>query len=186
MAEAIREIAKHELFMSKVRFGNKRYQHREISARFLLLIESLLTQHKVIDTKKVYLDSLTKRYKTGRKKEVNKYKIETINILDLMAKAFSKKDELLAAQGAMTVYFLVFREIFNGKASIKVNRKNLLQFKKQVKENRRLAEEDMEKANFDLLEFDRLSQQGTNDASSIKERMRILKENINLGRKYKI
>ena len=38
------------------------------------------------------------------------------------------------------------------------------------------SESDITKATFDLLEFDRLSQQGTNDSNSIKERVRIMKE----------
>ena len=41
-----------------------------------------------------------------------------------------------------------------------------------------MAEIDLEKAEFELLEFDRLSQQGTNDASSIRERRRIMLEYI--------
>ena len=37
-----------------------------------------------------------------------------------------------------------------------------------------MAEVDISQAEFDFLEFDRLSQQGTNDASSIRERVRII------------
>jgi hypothetical protein len=40
--------------------------------------------------------------------------------------------------------------------------------------NREVAQDDLTKASFELLEYDRLSQQGTNDASSIRERWRIL------------
>ena len=42
--------------------------------------------------------------------------------------------------------------------------------------NRKLAEESYEEANYDYLEYDRLSQHGTNDVSNIKERFRIIKE----------
>ena len=44
--------------------------------------------------------------------------------------------------------------------------------------NRIIAEGDIEVAEFELLEFDRLSQQGTNDASSIKERVGIMLDYI--------
>ncbi len=49
-----------------------------------------------------------------------------------------------------------------------------LAFSELVKENRNLAENHYEKADFDLLEYDRLSQHGTNDVSNIKERLRII------------
>ena len=38
----------------------------------------------------------------------------------------------------------------------------------------------MDAASFELLEYDRLTQQGTNDASNIKERLRILADFMNL------
>ena len=41
-----------------------------------------------------------------------------------------------------------------------------------------MAESSILDVDFDLLEYDRLSQQGTNDASSIRERWRILAEKI--------
>ena len=41
-----------------------------------------------------------------------------------------------------------------------------------------MAEKDITQANFELLEFDRMSQQGTNDADSIKERVRIFGEEL--------
>ena len=49
-----------------------------------------------------------------------------------------------------------------------------------VKENRRTAEATYEDADYDLLEYDRLSQHGTNDISNIKERFRILSEYLSL------
>jgi hypothetical protein len=49
-----------------------------------------------------------------------------------------------------------------------------------VENNRNLAEEDITKADFELLEYDRLSIQGTNDASSIKERLRIISKFLDI------
>ncbi len=50
----------------------------------------------------------------------------------------------------------------------------VFEFREQVQNNRVQAEENYAEASFELLEFDRLSQQGTNDASNIRERLRIL------------
>lgn len=83
---------------------------------------------------------------------------------------------LLRAQGAMVVNYLLFK--WARLSNIKINRSWLLEFDQRVKDNRLFAESNYENADYELLEFDRLSQQGTNDASSIKERLRILKEYI--------
>lgn len=60
-----------------------------------------------------------------------------------------------------------------GKAD-KFSRTKLEHFNERRVSNRLRAEKDITKANFELLEYDRLSQQGTNDASSLRERWRIL------------
>jgi hypothetical protein len=184
MAAAIRNTASHIFFRDKVRFGNKRHQHSEVAARFLLLVESLRTQEKIIDTKKVILDSMTKKYRRGKKRDVNTIKKRVLEVLREMNKVFARKDELLMAQGTMTVYFMIFYDAILDKKLGKISRRKLLSFRKLVKKNREAAEQDIEKANYDLLEFDRRTQQGTNDASSIKERVRILKEYL-YGKKIK-
>lgn len=177
MAEAIREVAKNSFFRERVRFGNRRHQHSEVAARFLLLIDSWELQKKPIDTKKEYLDGMTKKYAKGNKNEVIAIKKRTLEVLDYMNKVFAKKDELLATQGIMTVYFLVFKDSISDNR-LEINRKKLLNFREKIKENRRIAEKNLEKADYDFLEFDRMSQQGTNDASSIRERVRILKKHF--------
>jgi hypothetical protein len=176
MASAIREVASHSFFKERVKVNNRRYQHREIAARFLLLTESLKESQKIVDTKKVYLDIMTRKYKNRRKKEVIDLKNEVVNVLDSMNTVFSKKDDLLLSQGTMTVYFLLVKNAMENNRLQLVKRAKLLSFVQKIKENRGIAENDFEHANYDLLQYDRMSQQGTNDASSIKERLRILEE----------
>ncbi len=176
MASAIREISQHKFFKEKIKVSNTRYQYREIAGRYLLLIETSLTLKKIIDTKKVYLDIMTRKYKKGHKKKVTNYKKKVIDILNSMNNVFAKKDDLLSAQGIMTVYFMLFKQANEERNAKKITRKKLLDFKRKRKMNRKIAVEKFENADFDLLEFDRMSQQGTNDAASIKERTRILKE----------
>lgn len=66
LVRVITELSRKPLFSRCVKFSNKRYQHREVTARFLLIEDNLDQQGKIIDTKKEYLDSLVKRlsYKT--------------------------------------------------------------------------------------------------------------------------
>ena len=54
----VTELSEHEFLVSRVRFGNRRYQHREAAARFLLMEDSLIDLGHIVDTKKVYLDAL--------------------------------------------------------------------------------------------------------------------------------
>lgn len=173
MVSAIREISQHPLFLKKVKFRNSRYQHMEVSARFLLVETSSHEHNKLIDTKKVYLDSMVKNYKE-RQDEVSCFQANVISILEKMDTVFSDKDDLLRTQGIMVVYYLLFKKSIQlGKD---IRRVELYEFDKSVKENRKLAEIKYEDADYDLLEYDRLSQHGTNDVSNIRERLRILSE----------
>lgn len=176
MVKAIRDLSTHTFFIKKVKFKNTRYQHFEVSARFLLVETASIESNKLIDTKKVYLDSMAKNYKTGKKPLVNTIKKTVISTLDEMANCFTNQDNLLRAQGSMVMYYLIFK--WANKSGVKIKRSQLLEFEETVKDNRKLAEKSYEEADYDYLEYDRLSQHGTNDVSNIKERFRILKEYI--------
>ena len=89
MVSAIRDVSEHLLFAQKVSFTNKRYQHREVSARFLLLELNLKNSNRIIDTKKVYLDAMVKNHRTGRDNEVTDIKNTVINNLDNLSSIFS-------------------------------------------------------------------------------------------------
>lgn len=174
--EAIRRVATHSFFRSRVRFPNTRYQFREVAARMLLTEFNLALEGRVLDTKKVWLDQIARDLKAGRTGEVQLTEAGVKEVLETMVPVFRKRDELLQAQGMMTVYYLIFRNAAaNGKVD-QLGRKGFLAFREAVSKNRKAAEENYVKANFQLLEFDRLNQQGTNDASNILARARILSD----------
>lgn len=178
LVKSIREISEHDFFKSNVNFTNRRYQHREVVARFLLLEDSLCTG-KIIDTKKVYLDSLAKRYK-DQPEIVERLSSIVVDTLNDMAQAFGEKDPLLRSQGNMTVYYLVFRLARYTNQLSNVNRNNLLSFNEALRENREIAQNNYEESSFELLEYDRLTQQGTNDASNLRERVLVLSSFLGL------
>ncbi|WP_427872677.1 DUF262 domain-containing protein [Flavobacterium sp. MMS24-S5] len=178
MVKAIRDISSLKLFTQKVKFKNNRYQHYEIAARYLLVETSNYENSKLIDTKKVYLDSMAKRYKTGNTKLVENFKNNVEKIVESMAITFINQDNLLRTQGIMVVYYLLFKKALE--KNITISRIDLQNFDDLVKNNRLKAEKNYEDADFELLEFDRLSQYGTNDVSTIKEKLRILSEYLNL------
>jgi hypothetical protein len=176
MVKAIRELSEHKFFTKKVKFKNSRFQHLEVSARFLLVESSKIENDKLIDTKKVYLDSMAKRHKTDANNFVSNVTSSVKTSLDLMSSCFTNSDNLLRTQGSMVMYYLLFKWSKTENKTIK--RSTLLEFEQEVKQNRTLAENIFEDADYDLLEYDRLSQHGTNDVSNIKERLRILSEYI--------
>jgi hypothetical protein len=176
VVRAIAEISQHNLFANRVKFGNNRYQHREAAARFLLVEDNLKSSNQIVDTKKVYLDALARRYREGHKAHVAILQSDIIRILDRMEAEFTDADELLLAQGILVVYYIIFRSAIAHGEDHKLTRRALLDFRHKLSENREAAIKNYEGASFDFLEFDRLNQQGTNDASSIKERVRILSE----------
>lgn len=179
MAKAIRDIATNVFFTDRVKFGNGRYQHREIAARLLFLELSLDAGSKTFDTKKPYLDKMVQDYKQSNA-DTSKLEKDTSNIISKMNAVFMSKDTLLRSQGVISVYYMLFRKAIEANNLAKITRSRLLSFYEALRTNREIAERDITEATFDYLEFDRLSQQGTNDTSSIKERTRILSEYLSI------
>lgn len=178
MVKVIRVTSSHPFFKEKARFSNKRYQHREVAAH-LLYLEDSLTQHgRYYDTKKPYIDGMVRRYKLNRLDPTPVHN-QVHKLLDILYGIFVDKDDLLRAQSSISIYYLFIKEMDGNNRMDIITRDRLWDFKSDVEQNRRIAEDDITQANFDLLEFDRRAQQGTNDAVSIKERVRILYDYFN-------
>lgn len=174
LVSTIRDVANHEFFSRCVAFGNKRYQHREVAARFILVEENIRTLGKIIDTKKEYLDALARNYRTGKTDQVDYFRKSISEILNYMASLFAERDELLRAQGNMVLYYLLCKSAVENNVAAQLSRERLYAFRDQVRDNRNRAEENYADASFELLEFDRLSQQGTNDSSNIRVRLSVI------------
>ena len=180
LVDSIRKLAEHNLFLSYVKFSNRRFQHREVAARFLLIEHNLINNNKLIDTKKVYLDGLARDFHHGKSSEVDEIYSACKIVVDSMVSVFTNSDELLRAQGNMVIYYLIFKFAILSNEVHLITRRKLLDFNESLKANRSIAEEDYERSSFDLLEYDRLTQQGTNDSSNIKERYKILSSVLGL------
>ncbi|MCJ7634883.1 DUF262 domain-containing protein [Candidatus Bathyarchaeota archaeon] len=183
LPKIIKEVAQHDFFVTRVKFSNKRYQHREVAVRLLFLEKCILSQDKIVDTKRIFLDTFVKEYKKNDAKtridqSILKDAVELM--LDLMSETFTHKDPLLGSQATIPIYYLLFRYAKAQQRVDRITRSTLSKFAKEVADNMRIAETDIAKADFDLLQFDRLSIQGTNDASSIKERLRIIMKRLGL------
>lgn len=180
VAKLITKTSNHKFFRENVNFSNKRYQHKEMAGKLLFLIHSLTEKGMIIDTKKVYLDDFVKSNKNKTERHFISLTKEVNEIINEMCKIFTKKDILLRAQGTLPVYFLLIRHFLDRGKISKFTRNHLVQFRNKLDKNRKAAEIDIASAEFELLEFERLSQQGTNDANSIKTRLEILQNYIKL------
>src|SRR5262249_32634792 len=79
--------------------------------------------------------------------------------------------------GTVVVYFLLFRGLPTHGPAPKLKRKDFVVFDGKLKENRKVAESDLSKADWELLEYDRLSQT-PNDASAIEFRLKTLRKHL--------
>lgn len=180
MAQTIREIALMNLFQEKVKFGNNRYQHREVAAKLLFLEYSLKFKKKIIDTKKPYLDDMVKKYKKGQAEKLDDIANITSKTLVRLDNIFNSNDELLRAQTVVPIFYLVMKKAVKNKNIHRFNRPALIEFFNSLSDNRKIAQKNIAEANFELLEFDRMSQQGTNDSVSIDQRVRILSKHLRI------
>jgi hypothetical protein len=175
MAQLIRDVADHHFFVARVKFSNRRYQHREVAARILFIEFSLLLNRRLLDTKKPYLDAMVKNFKAGKgSRELSKIKKRAFHVMRALDGVFLNEDPLLRAQAVIPILYLTMRAAESASKVRRFTRHKLEEFNVKVADNRLVAEKDIANANFEWLEYDRMSQQGTNDAASIKERVKIL------------
>ena len=177
MCKLIRETASMPFFKNKVRFLNKRYQHYEVAAKFLLIEKSESDgTGPFCDLKKKFLDQLvnnnkpmTKALSEGLKNRVSKH-------LRTMSRVFHRADPLLQKQAYAPLYYL-FIKVMNNEYASKTLFTDLHSFLENfhVKRTKNLEKREEERDS-NLIEFGRLMQQGTNDLNSLKERVSILRK----------
>lgn len=177
MVKLIRRIASHPFFKNRVRISNKRYQHYEVAAR-LLFLENSIRKKEIVDTKKAFLDDFVKEYKTRPPRQETKEKVK--EILDTMSRTFFSNDKLLQSQARIPIYYLLFREAKTQGRLRNITRQKILTFTKKVEDNKRQAQTSLRLAKPDLLEYDRLTIQGTNDSSSIRTRFHIISRHFDI------
>lgn len=171
----IRDLSRHDFFIAKVPFNNKRYRHYDIIAKLLLFAD----RGKVVDTKKIHLDRFVKSFVNQNIDSTLSIVAKTEETLNEMSKIFKDRDGLLKLVTMVPVYFSLFMVLLSRKELNLISRQILLKFEEEKKKNRELAQNDEENdnINYDWLEFDRLTQ-SPNDSSSIEFKINILLDYI--------
>jgi hypothetical protein len=135
----------------------------------------LTVNGKVVDTKKIYLDTFFKTNKDKTERSFAKSTSLVKQALDAMYNTFTTGDKLLRSPGMVILYYLLFEKALVKKWAKTPPRSVLADFEAQREENRQTAAMDITKADYDLLEFDRLTQT-PNDAYAIGLRLDLLEK----------
>lgn len=176
MAELIREIGDRDFFVRKVRFSNSRFAYREVSCKLLYMEWQRISTGSdgCPDLKKKYLDNFVKVNRQLSNEDRTKLTREIDKRLSELEKCFIDDSPELSKQSYPQFFFLVVRMI-----QASYTRQNLLgvlkeffpQFTLLRAENNEKPEEERDPV---LVEFGRLTQQGTNDSGSMTRRAEIL------------
>lgn len=168
----IRKLSRHKFFQHTVAFSGSRYRHLDLATKYLYLVKG----KGPADTKKAYLDAFVRQYKDGhftRSESPAVLYRKAFEIVTRLSKVFTDNDPLLKSVGMTALYFLLALDQ-NGARGLK--RSVIMEFEKKRADNAELAEkQDVTKARWDLLEFDRLSQ-SPNDKIAMDFRLKVLKE----------
>ncbi len=170
---AIRKLARAKFFTQSLPFKNTRYRHFDLAAKFLLAEST----RNVTDTKKIYLDEFVRSFhKRPRNKAPAFVKNSTAN-LRRMNSVFTSNDKLLRQVGMVMVYYHLFRLAADQGWSSKITRRKLVRFDNLRQKNREIAEQGSGTADYDLIEFDGLSQ-SPNDAFALKLRLHLMMNEV--------
>ena len=166
--KAIRKFVRDSFFEKKLPFGNSRYRHFNLAAMFLVNC----AEDQITDTKKIYLDQFVLDWKQSSESNFAHILKDARSVTSAMENVFDKADPLLRQIGMVIIYFHAFRLAIRDGWIGEIKRNDLVKFNDVRSENRRIAEEDLTEADYDLLEFDRYAQ-SPNDAYAVKFRLKV-------------
>ncbi|MDX6576082.1 MAG: hypothetical protein QOE96_2035 [Blastocatellia bacterium] len=173
----VRRLAQHPFFSENVPFSNRRYRHFDMIAKMLIASH----RGEIVDTKKAYLDGFFIESAHLSQKVVRQLAAEVSSVLDAMHAVFVADDPLLRQVSMVLLYFHAFKRALEREQMARATRRRFVRFDEQRLANRSKAEEDIAGADYDLLEFDRLSQ-SPNDAVAMRFRLTVIDRMIFSGR----
>ncbi|MBI1245630.1 MAG: DUF262 domain-containing protein [Alphaproteobacteria bacterium] len=169
LPKIVRDMVNLSFFKKKLKVSNRRYQHRDLAAKLIYL----QFNSKILDTKKIYLDIFFKDNQSTPTSRFRPAVTSAKNILSEMSAVFTDSDKLLRSAGMVVLYYLLFKKAIESSWRKLPSRNQILEFESHRERNRKAAEVDISKAEYDLLEFDRYMQT-PNDAHAIRFRLDLL------------
>jgi Protein of unknown function DUF262 len=166
---AIRRLSKESFFETCLPFANSRYRHFDLATKFLYFER----KSGITDTKKAYLDEFVREYSEQPKSKSLSFLKSCQLTVAQMRRVFTNKDSLLRQVGMVSLFYLLFQKAHREGWLSEITRKRIVDFERHRLQNRKIAEESIAGADYELLEFDRLSQ-SPNDAFALEFRLRVL------------
>lgn len=170
----VRDLANTSFFKERVPFKNARYRYLDLATKFLYF------EHVdgIADTKKTYLDKFFVAFHDSPRADVQGLLDRAKTATDKMTSVFVNNDPLLKSVGMIVLFYLVFRSaIIEGWAD-EILRSQIEAFDLVRSSNRKTAEKNEGDADYELIEFDRLTQ-SPNDAVALRYRYRVLRKFLN-------
>lgn len=184
MAALVREIAGRSFFTNKIRFANTRFAYYEVACK-LLFIESTRVwngMNSCPELKKKYLDSFVRDNRTL----LPQRKAQLVSAIDAqlreLERCFDNDSPELSKQSYPQFFYLWIRELLDLYAAPNLHseiRAFLPEFTLLRSQNNEKPEELRDPT---LVEYGRLTQQGTNDAGSMTRRGEIMTRYFLLSR----
>jgi hypothetical protein len=184
--DMIREVASHEFFLSRIRFGVSRGADRNAAAK-LLLIEY---QDRLVDIKRGRLDQFVEHPEVigsqaglrlldesftaeATDASLHQTRDRVLHQLDRQLQVFRERDELLRRQGPIPVYYWLIRALDD--SELREVRDFLARFEAARQANSALLEQQGQQGPVDqvLLRYD-MFERSTNDQKSLQGRFEIL------------
>ena len=175
MPKVIRSVSRTPFISKRLPFTNRRYRHYDLATKFLYIED----EGGIVDTKKVYLDAFVVNFRDRTDADARGLREKVKRVLGSMSRVFHDGDSLLNSVGMAVLYYLLFRDARASGQVRTIKREKLENFNKRRARNREIAEEDISEADYELLEFDRLTQT-PNDAFAIEYRYNILRKRLKI------
>ena len=176
MCKLIREIGAHKFFKEYTTFSQKRLQHLETAAKFLLMEHTAggETGEIYCILKKQFLDTMARENRKMTEVKSNALKKAVEGHLNFMTRVFDKKDPLLKRLSTPQLFYVFCREVprLYGHRNLHSKIHTFIgQFWVRRTENLGIIEEA--ERDPELLDFDRLMSQN-NDKESMKKRVKTM------------
>jgi hypothetical protein len=176
MAAVIREISERPFFKEKVRFSNNRYAHREVACKLLYMEYEFSRNNNSAcpDLKKKYLDKFVRDNKEISTSEKARLVTSIDSKFKELGKCFDDQSPELGKQSLPQFFYLWLRMLTSNYTAPNIYRivKDFLPvFTAMRAQNNQMEEEERDAQ---LVEFGRLTQQGTNDSGSMTKRAEIM------------
>ncbi|WP_409272829.1 DUF262 domain-containing protein [Neobacillus sp. SCS-31] len=163
LSNKLKELIREHNFFIKLTFKDKRYDYFDLLTKLFFLDSN----NEILSLNKKNLDALLKENRQPTEEIARKLEIFKLNLQDF-SNVFNSSDPLLNSKSKIPIYYVLFKTLES--RNWEDLHTFLSRFENLIMKNRisnGLKDET-------LIEYDRLTQQGTISKSSIENRLRIL------------